>query len=139
MKKIFSTWGRIIIPLLLILASQTVTAQTRISDVTSYMRNYGSWTSSETRSANLVEDQQTTWWYRTFVYGYEYKIVAYSEDGDVSDMELEVEYADGTTFSYDIDEWATIYIRPLTRSGVRLRIRMGNYLSVDPDFASKCH
>ena len=69
MKKIFSTLGRIIIPLLLILASQTVNAQTRISDVASYMRNYGLWTSSETRTANLVEDQQTTWWYRTFVYG----------------------------------------------------------------------
>jgi hypothetical protein len=103
------------------------------------MRSSGNWISSETRSANLEEDQQTTWWYRTFSYGYEYKIVAYSEDVDVSDMQLEVEYSDGTFFSYDIDEWATVYIRPLTRAGVRMRIRMTNYLSDDPEYSSRCH
>lgn len=139
MKKTFSTWGRIIIPLIIILVSNTVKAQTTIREVTSYMKSSGDWIASDTKYANLVEDQQTTWWYRTFVHGYEYKIVAFSEDADVSDMELEVQYSDGTSFSYDVSEWATVYIRPLTKAGVRMRIRMKNYLSDDPDYASKCN
>ena len=136
MKKINRTWG-IIIPLLLLLGSNSIQAQTKVSQVTSDMR-YDDWTAGDKRYAYLEEDEQTTWWYRNFTLGYEYKIVAFSEDGDVLDVKLEVEYADGRYFDYDIDERASVYIKPIT-TGVRMRIRITNYLSNDPGYASKCH
>jgi hypothetical protein len=136
MKKINRTWG-IIIPFFLLMGSTTVTAQTTVSRVTSDMR-YDDWTAADKKYAYLQEDEQTAWWYRYFTLGYEYKIMAFSEDGDVIDVKLEVEYADGRSFDYDIDDLASVYVKPLT-TGVRMRIRMSNYLSDDPDYASKCH
>jgi hypothetical protein len=139
MKKINNIWIRIIIPFFLIVATNAINAQSRISEVKSYMRTNGDWISSDSKYANLVEDQNTNWWYRTFAHGYEYKIVAFCEDGEINDMELEVQYSNGTSFSYDIGQLATIYIRPISKSGSKMRVRMRNFLSDDPDYASKCH
>lgn len=137
MKKINRTWGKIFIPLLLILASTTVIAQSTISEVTSYMKILG-WTKGDARYANLKEDGNTSWWYRNFHYGYEYKIIAFSEDEDVIDMELEVQYADGRAFDYNIDEWASVYVTPLS-DVVSMRIRMQNFSSLTPYYASRCN
>jgi hypothetical protein len=105
------------------------------SDVKSAMA-YDGWKFSQTIYADLIEGQSCTWWFRTFYANREYKIVAFSEDDDVNEVSLQVQYPFGTRFLDDSDLKATVHF--YCYSDRRLKIAITNKDSDDPNYASRC-
>lgn len=124
--------------IILVMTAQVTSAQHYQSDIIEEMNDAG-WTLANNRYANLREGSSSSWWYRTFSSEREYRVVAFSDDEDVLDVDLEIQYADGTPYKNDEDDedLAVVYMSPyITR---QYRIRIKNYESLTPNFASKCY
>lgn len=135
MKQII-TW----ISRLLIVATVTTgpaQAQTSEAKVVAYMKTRGWEPTSENRFAYLSEGSATTWRCRKFYAGVEYAIVAFSQDGDVTDMDVDVRHCDGRHFDSDndVDDWGIVVF---TGGGGTMDYRMKNYSSDTPDGESRC-
>lgn len=106
--------------------------------VTKYMKDRGWALTPDNRWANLKESGYTSWWSRYFSSALEYAVVAFSDDPDVLDVDVEVTdlYGNEVSSDNDEDEWAiaTFYLS-YSRD---LRIRMTNYSSLTPYYASRC-
>lgn len=138
MKKIFKLLSIAIIFSLIIAGSNQSFGQYSESVVTSNMGSMG-WKLSNNRYAFLKEGVSTDWWSATFYSGTEYAVVAFSNDEDVEDMDVEVQYPGGGTYAKDkdTDDFAMVTFSPAVDR--TLKIRMTNYASDTPDFASECH
>lgn len=77
--------------------------------------------------------------YRTFYSNTTYKIVAFSDDGDVTDVDLYLYYANGTEYARDADRssLATITIAPYTST--YLEVFWKNYASNSPRYKSNVY
>lgn len=116
------------------LCSTKLFASTPESDIKSVMENRG-WTYSQTVHADLIEDQSCTWWYRNFYANREYEIIAFSEDGDVNEVCLKVQYPHGTEFLEDCDSQSLVHF--FCYSDRQLRIAITNKSSDTPNYASR--
>ncbi len=138
MKNVFNTICGLFL-IVLLAAARPASAQHTESDVKSLMA-IDDWTfAGDSRYAYLKEGGSTSWWYRTFRSDREYAVVAFSEDGDVDDVDLEIQTGSGYAFKRDV----LIDALPIVTFSVgydrQLRIKMTNYSSSTPNYASKCY
>lgn len=137
MKKTFKLSGMVIIFLMIVTKTNQVFAQYSASAVVSVMKDKG-WSLSNNRYAFLKEGVSTDWWSATFHSGTEYAVVAFSNDEDVEDIDLEVAYPSGTPYKSDVDpgDFAMVtFTPPVSRT---YKIRMKNESSETPAYASEC-
>ncbi|MCU0392189.1 MAG: hypothetical protein MUE81_13810 [Thermoflexibacter sp.] len=94
------------------------------------------WSVGDQMKVNLSQGH-TGYDYRTFYAGLRYIIVASSDDGSVSDVDLYLYEADGTTLvrrDTDTSKLAVIEFTPATTR--RLQIVIKNHASATPNFES---
>jgi hypothetical protein len=75
---------------------------------------------------------------RTFYSGTSYVIVAVSDDNDVSDVDIYVNYTSGETYMKDTDpsNCAVVQFTPSFKRDMRVVIK--NHTSRTPNYASRC-
>jgi hypothetical protein len=138
MKKLINCKTVLALIVLSLLGLPKANAQYQNASYINDMDVYG-WTLLENRLSYLEESVSTVWLYRTFYAGHQYKVVAYSDDEDVQDVDLLACKTDGAEYLADQSDGqsATLTFTPLHT--VYLKIKMTNYLSDDPNYASRCH
>jgi len=109
-----------------------------VNSLISGMRDEG-WELSENRTADLREGMSTTWYYRTFNTGLEYKVIALSEDDDVTDIDLVICYSDGQPYKSSVDESEIAEVSFQPAKDRYLKIKMTNYASDTPYYRSQCN
>lgn len=106
--------------------------------VVKMMKNKG-WTQTDVnRWADLKEGGYTSWWSRHFYSSLEYAVVAFSDDSDVEDVDVEVRDMDDDLIAKDDDEEAIAIARFTLDEAQSLKIKMTNYSSETPSYASRC-
>jgi hypothetical protein len=95
------------------------------------------WNISADQQASLVEGG-SAYYYKTFYAGYQYGILAFSDDSDVQDVDIYAYYSDGTLFMKDtsIANYAILDFN--CYSDTTLKIVIKNYKSNTPSYASIC-
>lgn len=106
--------------------------------VVKLMKNKG-WTQTDVnRWADLKEGGYTSWWSRHFYSALEYAVVALSDDPDVEDVDVEVRDMDDNLIAKDDDEDDVATARFTLDDAQSLKIKMTNYSSETPSYASRC-
>ena len=139
MKKFLNNQFFMIIAAMIFFGVQKVNAQTTLSQVKSIMRDRGWIATADSRYAYLKEGESTTDWYRIFYSTLEYAIVAYSDDEDVLDIDLQLNDAYGEAYIKDdeFDEFSILQFTPAYT--ISLGIKMTNYSSIEKYLTSKCN
>ena len=106
--------------------------------VTKFMKDRGWTLSADNRTANLKEGGYTTWWNRHYYANLEYAVVAFSDDPDVEDVDVEVRDLDGDLIAKDDDEESWAIARFQLDYAQTLKVKMTNYSSQTPNYASSC-
>jgi hypothetical protein len=97
------------------------------------------WTqTADNRVAKLKEGGYTTWWNRSFYAALEYAVVAFSDDQDVEDVDVEVRDLDDDLIAKDDDVDPRAMATFTLKKERTLKIKMTNYASSTPDYASSC-
>lgn len=106
--------------------------------VVKMMKNKG-WTQTDVnRWADLKEGGYTSWWSRHFYSSLEYAVVAFSDDPDVDDVDVEVRDMDDKRIAIDDDNSNIGMARFTLDKAQSLKIKMTNYSSETPSYASRC-
>jgi hypothetical protein len=107
-------------------------------DIISINKAYG-WKVSSVLQVDLKEGQSSYLWFKNYLAGVQYKVVAFSEDDEVTDVDLKIQYANGTLYGEDDDDsdMAIVELSPYyTR---RLGVKVTNYASNRPYYqTSRC-
>ncbi|MVN23276.1 hypothetical protein [Mucilaginibacter arboris] len=122
--------------LMVTLPQSKVFAIIKEADLIAEMK-YQGWTVSSNRFVDLKEGESCSWWYKSFFSNHEYKIVAFSEDDDVTDIDIEVQYTDGTSYRKDDDNDDLAVVQFNCYTTKVLGVRITNYAS-DSYYASRC-
>jgi len=130
---------RILITCAIIVMAMTAFGQSKEqARVEKFMKDKG-WTQTDVnRWADLKEGGYTSWWSRHFYSALEYAVIAFSDDPDVEDVDVEVRDMDGDIIAEDkdSDDWG---IATFTLDEAQsLKIKMTNYSSKTPSYASRC-
>ena len=125
---------RILIILMLLVVSLTTFSQTNYDAYKNYYRSYG-WNIGNEQYANLTQGY-SAYTYMNFASGNTYKIVACSNDADVTDVDVYVYLADGTLFMKDTDSSALAIVTFSCTYSQQVKIVIKNYLSRTPNYAS---
>ncbi|TKK65972.1 hypothetical protein FC093_18385 [Ilyomonas limi] len=85
-----------------------------------------------------IAQGETVYYYKTFYANTTYAIYGFSEDENVNDLDIEVQYSDGTTYMNDSgsdDEPVVVFTPSYTRT---MKVVLKNYSSYTPDDESRC-
>lgn len=130
---------KIILTCMIVLAGLTAFSQSKEQTrVEKFMKERG-WTQTDVnRWADLKQGGYTTWWNRSFYAALEYAVIAFSDDPDVEDVDVEVRDLDDNKIAADndTDDWGIATFK--LDEGQTLKIRMTNYKSETPTYASRC-
>jgi len=120
---------------LLIVASMAATAQTNYDTYKQTLIDNG-YTIADDKYCDLSEGQ-TCKAFHTFYHGNDYKVVAFSNDGDVTDIDVYLYDADGDVVDKDADatDLAVVNFSP-TKTG-EYKIIWKNYASNSPKTESR--
>lgn len=125
---------KLLIALTLFAVSLTAMSQTNYETYKNYCRNYG-WNIGNEQYANLVQGS-SAYTYMNFTSGSTYKIVACSNDNDVTDVDVYVYLSDGTLFMKDTDSSALAIVTFNCTYSQQVKIVIKNYSSRTPLYAS---
>jgi hypothetical protein len=89
----------------------------------------------ENKYCDLLKGE-TSFFYRTFYARTEYKIVAISDDNDVTDVDLLVYYNDGSLYFKDTDDTSIGVVTFILSESKFLKVVFKNYASSTPDYRS---
>jgi len=78
------------------------------------------------------------YYYKTFYAGLTYGILAFSDDGDVQDVDIYTYYSDGTLFMKDTSNANYAALDFVCYSNTTLKIVIKNYKTNTPDYPSVC-
>lgn len=97
------------------------------------------WTQTDVnRWADLKEGGYTSWWSRHFYSSLEYAVVAFSDDPDVDDIDVEVRDMNDKRIAIDDDVDDVAIVTFDLDKAQNLKIKMTNYSSETPSYASRC-
>lgn len=102
MKKIITHSLSLLLAGFILFTGKTAHGQVIESDVVSVMRD-GGWTKLDTRYVYLSEGQSSATWSRYFSDYLEYAVVAYSDEEDVLDIDIEILYPSGYPYLNDTE------------------------------------
>ncbi|PVD54274.1 hypothetical protein DC498_02530 [Terrimonas sp.] len=139
MKKILNNQCFMIIAAMIFFGAQKANAQLTSSKVASIMENYGWTKKADTRYAYLKESESTTPVTYTFYYGLEYAIVAYSDDTDVQDIDIQVCYPSGNVYLQDNEFDDISILKFVPPYDMNRGVKITNYSSLEKHFTSKCN
>lgn len=125
----------IFISIALLLCCQSF-SQSMYTRVSNYLLDEG-YTIEKSIYADIAEGETTYVWY-TFEAGTTYIIYGFTEDEDVQDLDLTVNYKDGSVYKRDLESDATpvlIFTPYYTRT---MKVILKNYSSDTPDYQSTC-
>lgn len=120
--------------LTLLVVSLTTFSQTNYETYKNYCRSYG-WNIGNEQYANLTQGN-SAYTYMNFTSGSTYKIVACSNDTDVTDVDVYVYLSDGTLFMKDTDSSALAIVTFNCNYSQQVKIVIKNYASRTPLYAS---
>lgn len=120
--------------LTLLVASLTTFSQTNYDSYKNLYRSYG-WNIGNEQYANLIQGY-SAYTYMNFASGNTYKIVACSNDNDVTDVDVFVYLSDGTLFMKDDDRSSLAIVTFTCTYSQQVKIVIKNYASRTPDYAS---
>jgi len=106
--------------------------------VVAYMKSEGYTQTADNRWADIKKGGYTTWWERSYYANLTYAVVAFSDDPDVYDIDVEVRDQNDALVAEDKskDRWATATFT--LNVGATLKIKMTNEGSNNPDNLSRC-
>jgi len=86
---------------------------------------------------DIAEGETVSYW-KTFYANTTYAVYGFSEDEDVKDLDIEVQYDDGTTYTRDNEadsEPVVVFTPSYTRT---MKVILKNYRSDTPGYESRC-
>ena len=125
---------KVLFILILLVVSLTTFSQTSYENYKSFYRSYG-WNIGNEQYANLVKGG-SAYTYMNFASGNTYKIIACSNDADVTDVDVYVYLSDGTLFMKDTDSSALAIVTFTCTYSQQVKIVIKNYSSLTPSYAS---
>ena len=120
--------------LTLLVVSISTFSQTSYEKYKNYYRSYG-WYIGNEQYSNLTQGSKA-YTYMNFTSGSTYKIVACSNDLDVTDVDVYVYLADGTLFMKDDDTSSIAIVTFNCTYSQQVKIVIKNYSSNTPNYAS---
>jgi hypothetical protein len=126
---------RILLVLALVLSSMTIFSQSqKYNDLKTLYRGYGY--SIGTEQVVTLTQGQLGYTYVNFYSGYNYSIVAMSDDSDVLDVDVFTYYPSGYLFMKDSDSSNLAIVSFECTGSNQLKIVVKNYSSLTPTYAS---
>lgn len=121
--------------MMLIIASITIYSQSNYEQYKTIYRSYG-WYIGNEQYADLVQGS-AAYTYMNFYSGYQYAIVACSNDNDVTDVDSFVYLSDGSLFMKDNDASRISIISFNCTWSQQVKIVIKNYASRTTNYASR--
>lgn len=121
--------------LVLLISSLTMFSQTTDYDYyKNYYRNAG-WNIGLEQYGTATQGS-TVYSYVNFYSGYNYKVIAMSNDRDVTDVDIYIYQSDGTLFTKDADASRLAIVTFSCSLSQQVKIVVKNYASRTPNYAS---
>jgi hypothetical protein len=119
----------------LLVVSLTTFSQSNYEYYKNYCRSLG-WNIGNEQYANLTQGN-SAYTYMNFSSGSTYKIIACSNDNDVTDVDVFVYLSDGTLFMKDTDASSIAVVTFNCTYSQQVKIVIKNYASRTPNYASR--